>query len=158
MQERISRVQPTEGRKKSVRFHPKPVPQFIQPGCHRQNPIASNQPVDLGPKRPEGDEVNQSKEAQKPASRVIESGPTDSVFPLSPEERGHSRSERAMSGDKTIPVPSGKRKAGKPAITPESEAAPEARSRAEHPKDGFRSSVDRSVGLDQVNGGAKTFD
>jgi hypothetical protein len=63
-----------------------------------------------------------------------------------------------MSGDKTVPQPSCDRKAGNPAITPESEAASETRPRAEHPEDGFRAAVYRSVGLDQVNGGAKTFD
>jgi hypothetical protein len=63
-----------------------------------------------------------------------------------------------MGGNKTIPVSSRNRKAGDPAIRPKSEPASEASTSAEHPKDGFGAGVDRSVGLNQVNGGAKTFD
>jgi hypothetical protein len=63
-----------------------------------------------------------------------------------------------MSGDKTIPMPSGNRKAGNPAIRPKPEPASEASTSAEHPKDGFGASIYRSVRLNQVNGGAKAFD
>jgi hypothetical protein len=116
-----------------------------------------DQSVHLAPKRGKREKVNQSERSQEPDPRVIVGRPANGFFPSSPEDLGHSGSKRTVVRDKSISRTSEPCPARNPTIAPQTEATSSSGFIAEHPKDRFRALVDGTVGLDQVNGGAKTF-
>src|SRR5205823_10329172 len=89
MQKRIARVEPAERGQNHERIGAQPFAGELQMLAHRQDPLLSNQTIDLHPERNERDQVNHTEGANEEIAAHKVSRPPNFIGPE------HARKERA---------------------------------------------------------------
>src|SRR5271166_7190718 len=118
----------------------------------------ADQAVDLTPKGRKSNQVNHSQQPKKPAPGIIVGRPANGRLVPSPERNRNNRGKFPVPGNKFVPESGHNRVARKTQVTPERPSAPQFRSIAEHPANGFRTPVDVSIGFNQPDSRLETFD
>src|SRR6516225_5301947 len=158
MKKPITWIKPTECRKQSVRVRSKSFPDSLQPGSRRENPVCTDQTVDLSPKRGERNKIDHPDQTEKPTPRRVKCGATNGVLSPTPKQCRDSRSQFAMAGHALICNARQRSESGNELIAPERHSPGHARPVVPSTKYRLGTPIHFPVGSNQSNRRLKTFD